>query len=150
MPEHTRPGDVLADRYRLTDLLTESEGGRFWRAFDSVLQRDVAVHIIACSDPRAPLLREAAKTSATVLDRRMLRVLDIDEAAERCFVVNEWGSGTSLDILLAHAEPLSPTVAAWPRSRWTSTPTVLIRRRRLRQRSRPRLRGEDLGGLRLR
>ena len=113
MPEHTRPGDVLADRYRLTDLLTESGGGRFWRAFDSVLQRDVAVHIIACDDERAPLLREAARTSATVLDRRMLRVLDIDEAADRCFVVNEWGSGTSLDILLADGEPLSPTVAAW-------------------------------------
>jgi len=111
--EHTRPGDVLADRYRLTDLLTESKGGRFWRAFDSVLQRDVAVHIIACEDDRAPLLREAARTSATVLDRRMLRVLDIDEAAERCFVVNEWGSGTSLDILLADGGPLSPTVAAW-------------------------------------
>ena len=54
VPEHTRPGDVLADRYRLTDLLTESGGGRFWRAFDSVLQRDVAVHIIACDDERAP------------------------------------------------------------------------------------------------
>jgi hypothetical protein len=113
VPEHTRPGDVLADRYRLTDLLTESAGGRFWRAFDSVLQRDVAVHIIAVSDERAPLLREAARRSATVLDRRMLRVLDIDEADDRCFVVNEWGSGTSLDILLAHGEPLSPTVAAW-------------------------------------
>ena len=113
MPQHTRPGDVLADRYRLTDLLTESGGGRFWRAFDSVLHRDVAVHIIACDDERAPLLREAARTSATVLDRRMLRVLDIDEAADRCFVVNEWGSGTSLDILLADGEPLSPTVSAW-------------------------------------
>ncbi|HEX4472498.1 MAG TPA: hypothetical protein VH085_11050, partial [Nocardioides sp.] len=113
MPEHNRPGDVLADRYRLTDLLTESKGGRFWRAFDNVLHRDVAVHIIACDDERAPLLRGAARTSATVLDRRMLRVLDIDEAAERCFVVNEWGSGTSLDILLADAGPLSPTVAAW-------------------------------------
>ncbi len=113
MPEHTRPGDVLADRYRLTDLLTESEGGRFWRAFDSVLQRDVAVHIILVTDERAPLLREAARTSATVLDRRMLRVLDIDEAADRCFVVNEWGSGTSLDILLADGGPLSATVAAW-------------------------------------
>jgi hypothetical protein len=113
VPEHTRPGDVLADRYRLTDLLTESRGGRFWRAFDTVLQRDVAVHIIGLSDERAPLLREAARRSATVLDRRMLRVLDIDEAADRCFVVNEWGSGTSLDILLAHGEPLSPTVAAW-------------------------------------
>jgi serine/threonine protein kinase len=113
VPEHNRPGDVLADRYRLTDLLTESKGGRFWRAFDAVLQRDVAVHIIACDDDRAPLLRAAARTSATVLDRRMLRVLDIDEAAERCFVVNEWGSGTSLDIMLADGGPLSPTVAAW-------------------------------------
>ncbi len=113
MPEDTRPGDVLADRYRLTDLLTESKGGRFWRAFDSVLQRDVAVHIISCDDERAPLLREAARRSATVLDRRMLRVLDIDEAAERCFVVNEWGSGTSLDLLLADGGPLSPTVSAW-------------------------------------
>jgi hypothetical protein len=111
--EHTRPGDVLAGRYRLTDLLTESAGGRFWRAFDSVLQRDVAVHIIACEDERAPLLRNAARTSATVLDRRMLRVLDIDEADDRCFVVNEWGNGTSLDILLADGEPLSPPVAAW-------------------------------------
>jgi hypothetical protein len=113
VPEHTRPGDVLAGRYRLTDLLTESAGGRFWRAFDSVLQRDVAVHIIACSDERAPLLREAARTSATVLDRRMLRVLDIDEAADRCYVVNEWGDGTSIDILLADAGPLPPGVAAW-------------------------------------
>jgi serine/threonine kinase PknH len=113
LPEDTRPGDVLAGRYRLTDLLTEQAGGRFWRAFDSVLQRDVAVHIIASDDERAPLLREAARTSATVLDRRMLRVLDIDEAADRCFVVNEWGSGTSMDILLATLGPLSPTVAAW-------------------------------------
>jgi hypothetical protein len=115
VPEHTRPGDVLAERYRLTDLLTESKGGRFWRAFDSVLQRDVAVHIIGCEDERAPLLREAARRSATVLDRRMLRVLDIDidQSADRCFVVNEWGSGTSLDILLADAGPLSPTVSAW-------------------------------------
>jgi hypothetical protein len=113
VPQHTRPGDVLADRYRLTDLLTESKGGRFWRAFDSVLQRDVAVHIIGCDDERAPLLRDAARKSATVVDRRMLRVLDIDEASERCFVVNEWGSGTSLDILLADGGPLSPTVSAF-------------------------------------
>jgi hypothetical protein len=113
VPEHNRPGDALAERYRLTDLLTESAGGRFWRAFDTVLQRDVAVHIISCDDERAPLLRNAARTSATVLDRRMLRVLDIDEADDRCFVVNEWGSGTSLDILLAGGEPLPPAVAAW-------------------------------------
>ena len=104
---------MLADRYRLIDLLTESAGGRFWRAHDRVLERHVAVHVIAGDDERAALLREAARTSATVLDRRLLRVLDVDEAADLCFVVNEWGSGTSLDILLADGEPLSPTVAAW-------------------------------------
>jgi hypothetical protein len=115
VPEHTRPGEVLADRYRLTDLLTESKGGRFWRAFDSVRQRDVAVHIIDCDDDRAPLLRDAARRSATVLDRRMLRVLDIDvdAAGDRCFVVNEWGSGTSIDLMLADGGPLSPMVSAW-------------------------------------
>ncbi len=113
LPEHTRPGDVLAGRYRLTDLLTEQEGGRFWRAFDSVLHRDVAVHIIRATDVRAPLLREAARTSVTVLDTRMLRVLDIDETTEGWFVVNEWGSGTSLDILLADSGPLPAAVAAW-------------------------------------
>ena len=32
-------GTVLADRYRLEDLLAESEGARFWRATDTVLAR---------------------------------------------------------------------------------------------------------------
>ena len=31
------PGTVLAGRYRLEDLLAESEGARFWRATDTVL-----------------------------------------------------------------------------------------------------------------
>src|SRR4051794_28379775 len=66
-----------------------------------------------CDDERAALLRDAARRSATVLDRRMLRVLDIDEADDRCFVVNEWGSGTSLDLMLADGGPLSPMVSAW-------------------------------------
>ena len=39
MPTSIRPGDVLADRYRLDDLLDESGGGRFWRAHDRSLDR---------------------------------------------------------------------------------------------------------------
>ena len=80
MPSSIRPGDVLADRYRLVDLLTESGGGRFWRAHDRVLDRHVALHVIAEDDERAEPLLEAARRSATVHDRRLLRVLDADRA----------------------------------------------------------------------
>src|SRR3954451_11583845 len=113
VPSSIRPGDVLADRYRLVDLLTESGGGRFWRAHDRVLERHVALHVIAEDDERAPALMEAARRSATVHDRRLLRVLDADETEGLCFVVNEWGSGDSLDIMLAGGGPLGPRRAAW-------------------------------------
>ena len=92
-PHATRAGDVLAGRYRLVDLLSESGGGRFWRAHDRVLERHVALHVIAADDPRADLLLDAARRSATVLDQRMLRVLDAERVDDFCFVVNEWGSG---------------------------------------------------------
>jgi serine/threonine protein kinase len=113
VPHSIRPGDVLADRYRLVDLLTESGSGRFWRAHDRVLQRHVALHVIAADDERAAGLLEAARMSATVLDRRLLRVLDADQSNGVTFVVNEWGSGRSLDIMLANEGPLAARRAAW-------------------------------------
>ncbi len=113
MPISIRPGDVLADRYRLVDLLTESGAGRFWRAHDRVLERHVALHVIEADDERAPGLLEAARRSATILDRRLLRVLDADQVDGLCFVVNEWGAGSSLDVLLANDGPLAPRRAAW-------------------------------------
>ncbi|HYH33759.1 MAG TPA: hypothetical protein VD814_01265, partial [Nocardioides sp.] len=113
MSEAARPGDVLADRYRLVDLLNESGNGRFWRAHDQVLDRHVALHCIAGDDERAAGLTEAARLSATVVDRRLLRVLDADEGDGMCYVVNEWGAGTSLDILVSNEGPLPPRRAAW-------------------------------------
>src|SRR4051812_32826886 len=124
-----RPGDILADRYQLVDLLDESAGGPFWRAYDSSLDRSVALHIIRADDERAELLREAARTSARVVDRRILRVLDVDETTDRtakdgtalCYVVNEWATGVSLDILLGDEGPLAPRRAAWIISEVAST-----------------------------
>ena len=113
MPNSIRPGDVLADRYRLIDLLDESGAGRFWRAHDRILQRHVALHVIAAEDERAAGLLEAARRSATVLDRRLLRVLDADQVDGMVYVVNEWGSGRSLDIMLADDGPLGSRRAAW-------------------------------------
>ena len=113
LPHSIRPGDVLADRYLLVDLLSESGNGRFWRAHDRVLERHVAVHVISAEDPHAAAMMAAARSSATVPDRRILRVLDVDERDGLCWVVNEWGSGTSLDILVATEGPVGPRRAAW-------------------------------------
>lgn len=113
MHQSAGPGDLLADRYLLVDLLTESGNGRFWRAHDQVLERHVALHCLAEDDARADDLTEAARVSATVLDRRILRVLDADRRDGIAYVVNEWGSGTSLDILVGAEGSLSPRRAAW-------------------------------------
>jgi len=113
VPTSIRPGDVLAGRYRLDDLLSESRGARFWRAFDQVLSRPVAVHVIPADDDRSGALLDAARRSVEVRDRHFLRVLDADENDEICFVVNEWGQGRSLDIMLAGDGALDPPQAAW-------------------------------------
>ncbi len=113
MPQSVRPGDVLAGRYRLVDLLAESGGGRFWRARDSVLERHVAVHVISADDERAAALLEAARRSATVHDQRILRVLDAEQVDDIAYVINEWGSGTSLDILVGAIGAMGPRRAAW-------------------------------------
>ncbi|VXA91812.1 protein kinase family protein [Nocardioides sp. AX2bis] len=108
-----RPGDVLARRYRLVDLLVESGSGRFWRAHDVVLDRHVALHTIAADDARSQALLDAARASTAVADRRLLRVLDAAVDGDVCYVVNEWGSGVSLDILVGGGQVLAPRHAAW-------------------------------------
>ena len=94
---HHRPGDVLAGRYRLIDLLDRERGRPVLARPRPVLERDVAVHIIAADDERAAAAARgrphAPRPSSTA---GMLRVLDVDETADgAALVVNEWGSGTS-------------------------------------------------------
>jgi hypothetical protein len=105
-------GTLLAGRFELEDLLGEVDDARFWRATDRILARSVAVHVIPASDPRAVGLLSAARTSATVTDGHLLRVLDAAVEDEAAYVVNEWGSGVSLDRMIAEG-PLSARRAAW-------------------------------------
>ena len=106
------PGTVLAGRFTLEDLLDENDGARFWRATDRILARSVAVHVLPDSDQRAELLLAAARASALVSDGHLLRVLDAASTDGVVYVVNEWGTGVSLDRIIADG-PLSPRRAAW-------------------------------------
>lgn len=106
------PGTVLAGRFRLEDLLEDTEGARLWRATDQTLMRNVMVHVISQEDRRADALLAAARTSATVSDGHLLRVLDAAAEDGVVYVVNEWGSGVTLDRILEDG-PLPPRRAAW-------------------------------------
>jgi serine/threonine protein kinase len=119
-----RPGDLIAGRFRLADLLSEIErgghGGRFWRADDTVLGRPVSIDIVDADDERSIRLAAAARASAAVGDPRLLRVLDASHTSDDdgsgddfVYVVNEWGDGISLDNLLLNQGPLDPRRAAW-------------------------------------
>lgn len=108
-----RPGDVLAGRYRLDDLMSETGQARFWRGYDLVLERAVAIHVVDSEDERAPLLLDAARASAQIVEARLLRVLDVGTGPGITYVVNEWGKGKSLDHLVSADEPLPPRRAAW-------------------------------------
>lgn len=112
MPISMSPGTVLDGRYRLDVLLSEHHGARFWRATDTVLARSVAVHVVGSDDPRASDVLAAARRSAGISEPHFLRVLDCDDVDGLTWVINEWGDGTSLDVMLAGGA-LPPMRAAW-------------------------------------
>ncbi|HEY6688673.1 MAG TPA: hypothetical protein VI094_20990, partial [Propionibacteriaceae bacterium] len=108
-------GTVLASRYRLEELIGESEPTVTWRAFDQVLSRSVLVHLLAPGDPGAEDLLTAARKASVATDSRFLRVLDAvhsSDPAVGSYIVCEYATGQSLEMILSHG-PLSGLEAAW-------------------------------------
>ncbi len=108
-------GTILAGRYRLQELLAETDRAVTWRAFDLVLSRSVLVHLLAPHDPTAEELLEVARRAAAATDSRFLRVLDAVHSETDdlgSYVVCEYAAGQSLELVLSHG-PLSGLEAAW-------------------------------------
>jgi putative peptidoglycan lipid II flippase len=108
-------GTVLASRYRLEELIAESEPSVTWRAFDQVLSRSVLVHLLAPGDPGEEELLTAARKASVATDSRFLRVLDAvhsTDPAVGSYIVCEYATGQSLEMILGHG-PLSGLEAAW-------------------------------------
>lgn len=97
-------GDVLAARYELADLVSESLGASNWRAVDRILHRNVRVEMLPADDPRGENFLQAARLSTTVTDHRFLRVLDLLQDEDGVHVVvREWARATPLSRLLAQS-----------------------------------------------
>jgi putative peptidoglycan lipid II flippase len=108
-------GTVLASRYRLEELIAESQPSVTWRAFDQVLSRSVLVHLLAPGDAAEEDLLTAARKASVATDSRFLRVLDAvhsTDPAVGSYIVCEYATGQSLEMILSHGA-LSGLEAAW-------------------------------------
>jgi serine/threonine protein kinase len=92
-------GDVLADRFRLQELLGQGAMARVWRALDLTLKRDVAVKVLKDEDPDSTalerFLREAA-LPAGVQHPGIIVVYDAGHHEGRLFIVSELLRGEDL------------------------------------------------------
>ncbi|MEV4167985.1 protein kinase family protein [Nonomuraea sp. NPDC049709] len=105
------PGTRLAERFRLEDRVSESDGATLWKAIDEILARPVAVHTFAPDFPRVHEVVTAARAASRLTDPRLTQVFDAAEDDKASYVVSEWVTGESLTDLLASG-PLEPERAA--------------------------------------
>jgi putative peptidoglycan lipid II flippase len=106
------PGSVLADRYVIEDLLTRDGEAESWRARDKILARSVVLQVVPSTSDIAVALLDSAKRASRVSDTRILQVLDAVDDGELAYVVREWASGQSLNVVLSEG-PLAARRAAW-------------------------------------
>jgi len=107
-----QPGTVLAERYAVEDLLAEEGDATTWRAQDRVLSRSVVLQVIPSASPAAAEMLAAAKQASRVADARIIQVLDAVDDGELSYVVREWTSGQSLDVVLSEG-PMSARKATF-------------------------------------
>ncbi len=109
LPVPTRhSGDMIADRYRLEECISQSTAFSSWRAVDEKLRRAVGVHLLAAGHQRAEDVLAAARAAALLNDPRFVQVLDAVQEGELVYVIREWlPDATDLAKLLAPG-PLEP------------------------------------------
>lgn len=98
MPAEETP--VLADRYRLDEILGRGGMAEVWRATDPVLDRSVAVKLLRdTADEEADRLRftAEARTLARLSHPGLVMLLDAGINAERPYLVLELVEGRTLD-----------------------------------------------------
>jgi serine/threonine protein kinase len=107
-------GRVLAGRYRLDDLVAEGGFAQVWRAYDTELQRIVAIKV-----PKPGRLESSENFMAEA--RRVARlkhpgtvpVHDVGVEGDQCFIVSEFIEGGSLAEQIARTKPSQDQVRRW-------------------------------------
>jgi len=115
-----QPGDLIAGRYRLRDVIGRGGMGVVWLAADELLNRDVAVKETVrpqeFDDTEWDILREGslreARTAARLSHSNIVGVFDILEQDGRPWLVMQLVPFPSLRDVIQRSGPLSPARAA--------------------------------------
>ena len=113
-------GRVIAGRYRLKGPIGRGAMGTVWRAWDEILDREVAVKELRISDGLPPDERakayqrthREARTAARLSHPGLVTVFDVAEEDGRPWIIMELVAARSLDQIVAHDGPLPPHRAA--------------------------------------
>jgi len=110
-----RPGDTIAGKYRLDQILGQGGMGTVWQAHNVALDSPVAIKVLSAavdsSALRERLLIEA-RAAAKLAHPAIVKVFDVDETERGApFIVMELLSGASLGALLAREARLPPARA---------------------------------------
>ncbi|WP_205328061.1 serine/threonine-protein kinase [Glycomyces sp. YM15] len=114
------PGDLVAERYQLVDLVGKGGNGSVWRAQDMVLRREVALkEVFLPPDLPAPervqlidRSRREAQIAAALSHPSIIRIFDVVEHGGLPWIVMELLQARSLAEILTQDGPLAPRVAA--------------------------------------
>jgi eukaryotic-like serine/threonine-protein kinase len=100
---------LLADRYRLDAFVGEGGFGRVYRAFDTWLERPVAVKVPRVDRPvtggEVDQCRIEARKVARLRHPNIVPVHDVGREGSNCFIVGEWIDGTNLAIRIKADRP---------------------------------------------
>lgn len=111
---HHSVGMVLGGRYRLDDLVATGGFAEVWRAFDTELQRIVAIKL-----PKPSRLASAvnfiteARRVARLKHPSIVPVHDVGTQGDNCFIVSEYVEGGSLGGRLTKAPPKPTDTVRW-------------------------------------
>ena len=111
-----KPGDLVAGRYRLQELIGEGAAALVFRATDEALGRDVAVKVLraplATSRAAADRFRAEGRAAAIVAHPNVAAVFDVAPDGETPAIVMEFVDGEDLASMLRRVGPLVPRRAA--------------------------------------